>query len=131
MSETKYVTGVFSVYASGQALDFNQSASYPIGLELIFRNDTHGREFAHKFKQAVAALPDAERVFFREQSDTGESVVGFDCFFKNTDALRKALSPALNGVQLIDEETERVVPRNSLVAASQQIMTATQRPIFG
>lgn len=130
MSETKYVTGVFSVYASDQALDFNQSASYPIGLELIFRNDTHGREFAHKFKQAVAALPETERVFFQEQGDTRESVVGFDCFFKNTDALRKALSPALNGIQLLDEQTKRIVPQNSLVAASQRIMTSTQQPVF-
>lgn len=124
MPKTRFVTGIFSVYKSEHALDFKRSNAYPVGLELIFRNDAPGRDFAQKLKKAFAALPEKDGLLFREQKDNAESTIGFDCFFKNTDALRKVLSPALDGIGLYHEDEERVISRTELFDQARRVVSA-------
>ncbi len=126
MPEKRLVHGTFSVYPSEDARDFKSSETHPIGLELIFHNDGPGGEFARKFKATMARVPLSEGMLFGGATLSDGSMFSFDCFFKDTDALRTALSPALDGLGLYLADEHRVLPKTVLFDASKRIMKVRQ-----
>lgn len=129
MNEAKFLTGIFSVYDSERALDFNDSENYPIGLELIFTNDTTGKEFAQCFHKALAALPEEKGITYRVQGGNADPVRGYDCFFRDTDSLRRALADSFDGIGMYHEEEQRVIPRTALIDQARKIMATRQQAV--
>ncbi len=130
MPEKPLVHGIFSVYPSEEARSFKGADTHPIGLELVFHNDGPGGEFARRLQSTMAKMPLSEAMLFRTAPVAEESMIGFDCFFKNTDALRKALSPALDGLGLYLADQHRALPKTALFDASRKIMAARQEAVL-
>lgn len=117
----KFVSGIFSVYKSERAKDFREAERYPIGLEAIFRNDAAGLEFAANLQAAMKSMPPERGLLYHIEGDAGDVARHADCFFKDVDALRRALNESLPNMALYHEEQKGVLPKNALIDQARRL----------
>lgn len=129
MHQANFVSGIFSVYDSSQALDFTNHEQYPIGVELIFTNDETGKKCADKLSKVFVMLPESSGTIYRTHGKENDPVRGFDCFVKDTDTLRRVFAETFDGVGLYHQEEERVIPRMELLGEAQKIISARKHSV--
>lgn len=130
MNEARFLTGIFSVYDSEQALHFTDSESYPLGLELIFNNDATGKAFAQRLDGVFASLPAEKATLYQKQGGGSDPVCAYDCFFGDTDTLRRALAESLDGIGMYHQEAQKVIPRTALVDEARTIMAQRRQTVM-
>ena len=129
MPDTRFITGIFSVYDSEQALHFTDSENYPLGLELIFNNDATGRAFAQRLDGVFSSLPAEKALIYQKQGGGSEPVCAYDCFFSDTDTLRRVLAESLEGIGMYHEEEEKVIPRTALLDEARNIIAQRRQAV--
>lgn len=129
MHQGNFVSGIFSVYDSSQALDFSEHEQYPIGVELIFTNDDAGKRCADKLSKVFATLSESSGTIYRTHGKETDPVRGFDCFVKDTDALRRVFAETFDGVGIYHREDERVIPRMELLDEAKRIVASRKQGV--
>lgn len=122
MDQSKFITGIFSVYDSAQARDFKDCDRFPIGFEAIFRNDAIGQEFAANIQAAMERLPPEKGMMYSIDGTAGDSARGADCFFSDVDTFRRVLNEALPRIGIFHEEMG-VLPKMMLIEEAKGVVT--------
>lgn len=123
MNRDRFISGIFSVYDSSRAENFEDSDRYPIGFEAIFHNDKIGQEFAANLAKAIHKLSPERGVLYNLEGEPTDKARQADCFFKDIDALRQVLNESLAGIAIHHEE-RGVLPKFVLIEDARDLVAA-------
>lgn len=130
MDKTKSISGLIAVFDSSRAENFRDAAKYPLAWEVVFVNDSVGKEFAANVRQAFAGLPEEKGYVLSFEEETTAPVRCLECVFRDKAAFVKILNETMRDIAFYDEQEKGVVPKYSLLEEAGRL-SSTPAPAAG
>lgn len=122
-SEIKAVQGIAQVYDSKEARSLKNHEHYPIAWEVLFVNNSVGKEFASNAIKAFERLPKKRGVIMDFQGEHNDVARCLECAFADKDSFRKILNEVFNGISFYHEEERKLIPKPMMLAAADKVLS--------
>jgi len=134
--KTHAVSCITEVYDSAEAEDFDYSDAYPIAWEIIYRNDTGGKELTAKVWEVMEDMEEGQGVIMQWQGKSDDSARSVELAFFSFETFRKAVHAILKNIRLHNDADGQLITKHNLIGQARcmgqpQQSTAPQLvPIF-
>ena len=121
MENIQAVTGVTSVYPSGETEGFQDSEHYPIAWEFMFVNDEAGRTFTARLEAVLARFPKEKGYMLDLDGKDSDAARSVECVFRDRDSFRQLLHETMGDMTIFDEQRQAVVPKQALIDTARNL----------
>lgn len=119
----KAIQGIVQIYNSEEANILKGTEGYPIAWEVLFVNDTIGKEFASNALRAFEKLPKEQGIIMDFQGEYNDVARCLECAFSDKDSFRKILNEVLNGISFFHEEKKKIIPKPMMLKEADKILS--------
>ena len=124
MNKIKTLQGIANVYDSSEAKGFEDSENYPIAWELVFLNDSVGKEFSLNALKTFRQIPKEQGYILDFGGEHKDLARCLECVFRTKDTFRKVLNETLKDMAVYNEQTKEVIPKMTMLADAGKVLSS-------
>ena len=121
MTDTKHVKGVMNIYNSEMARGFEETAVYPLAMEIMYVNDNAGKDFTINALQTLETAKKQGSKLMELTGKTSDVARSIELAFQDNDSFRHFINKAFDGFVFYDESKGKVFPKRMMLDEAKKL----------